>query len=253
MLLRSLRNEGGLKGVCLEKYNIYFPTHSLFGARFFQKQENDGVVVSLDSTVVSEGVVVAQVSSTSSVSQLLSITSGDELAGSTLTIPPGSLAIDMNIVMEPGTSMLTDTFLNEIDLSEAGDVSSGSEALLIEPDKPVDPVGSLAISIPLSASPLAVFSYSNYSVVYTAFDYKNNRKIAGVMPYDQIKIEGNLARFNVNYFGMYQVIKTEAKITKKSVLKLNQSLIPSVMSNVWSKQAWRRQVYTTSPIVRLLL
>ena len=121
----------------------------------------------------------------------------------------------MNIVMEPGASMLTDTFLNEIDLSEAGDVSSGSEALLIEPDKPVDPVGSLAVSIPLSASPLAVFSYSNYSVVYTAFDYKNNRKIAGVMPYDQIKIEGKLARFNVNYFGMYQVIKTEAKITKE--------------------------------------
>ena len=60
----------------------------------------------------------------------------------------------MNIVMEPGASMLTDTFLNEIDLSEAGDVSSGSEALLIEPDKPVDPVGSLAISIPLSLVPL---------------------------------------------------------------------------------------------------
>ena len=80
------------------------------GPGFFKKQENDDVVVSLDSTVVSEGVVVAQVSSTSSVSQLLSITSGDELAGSTLTIPPGSLAIDMNIVMEPGASMLTDTF-----------------------------------------------------------------------------------------------------------------------------------------------
>ena len=35
------------------------------------------------------------------------------------------------------------------------------------------------------------------------------------MPHDQIKIEGNIARFNVNYFGMYQVIKTEAKITKE--------------------------------------
>ena len=34
------------------------------------------------------------------------------------------------------------------------------------------------------------------------------------MSYDQIKIEGNLARFNVKYFGMYRA-KTEAKITKE--------------------------------------
>ena len=141
------------------------------GPAFFQKEEDGNVVVSLDSTVVTEGVVVAKVSSKSSVSQLLSMAGNGELEGSSLTIPPGSLALDTRIVMEQGASMLNDTFLNEIDLSEAGDVSPGSQALLVEPDTPGNPVGSLSISIRLSGGSLNAAGYNNYSVVYTALDY----------------------------------------------------------------------------------
>ena len=194
------------------------------GPALFQQSEQEGAYVSLDANAPEEGVVVAEVSASAAVSQLLSIAGDEALSGTTLTIPPGSLVVDTAITMEQGVSLINDTFLSEIGFSGAGELSTGSQSLLVESQTPVNPVGSLAISLPLSGQALKLSDLTNYSVVYAAYDYKNKRTLAGAIPSSKISVRNNIARFNVNYFGMYQVVKTEKEVKNEISVASNVEL-----------------------------
>ena len=89
-------------------------------------------------------------------------------------INPGALSISSNITLEPGADLLSGSFSSGLGLNEEAGIEGASEALLIEPEESVNPVGALIISIPLSSSALRLNGVI-YSVLYEVFDYKNNR------------------------------------------------------------------------------
>ena len=148
-------------------------------------------------------------------SQIVELQSSTEsLNGSSVVINPGALSISSNITLEPGADLLSGSFSSGLGLNEEAGIEGASEALLIEPEESVNPVGALIISIPLSSSALRLNGVI-YSVLYEVFDYKNNRYLKGVIPTAKITIKDGYASFESEYFGNYQVVATKIPIVKK--------------------------------------
>ena len=190
---------------------------SCSGPGFFTQQLSSASSISNVIEDLGDGAIQTTIYATSDSSQTIEMTDSDELSGASITINPGTLAISTSMVMEEADDLLSGSFLTDLDLDDAGTIEESSAPLLVEPEESVNPIGSLVISLPVSSTSLFLTTHS-YAVVYEVFDYENNRYLKGVIPSSDIVVSDDLATFETDYFGTFQVVKPQNQIlTKKEV------------------------------------
>ena len=103
--------------------------------------------------ILDDGAVKSQVYAGLSSPQKIELDSGDEaLGGASVIINPGALSISSGLFVEQGEDLLSGSFTSGLGLADEVGIEGASEALLVEPEENINPVGSLLISIPLSSS-----------------------------------------------------------------------------------------------------
>ena len=203
----------------LAKILMLIQITSCSGPAFF-KQELGSSNINNVIEDIGGGAIRTKIYATNNQSQTITMSNSSALDGASVTIAPGALSISTSIVMEEAGEVLSGSFLTDLDLGDTGSIEESSSAILIEPEEAVNPVGSLVISLPLSSTSLALTTHS-YIVVYEVFDYKNNEYLKGVIPSSKIVVENGLASFESEFFGSFQVVKTE-----KPRLNQKQNLNP---------------------------
>ena len=124
-----------------------------------------------------------------------------------------------------------ESFLTDIGLDGTGTIEEASTAVLIEPEATFNPVGALSISLPISSSSLALSAY-NYAVAYEVFDYSNNSYAKGIIPASELTIDDNSVTFESEYFGSFQVVRTQNKVSSRlSVVSDDRPLSKREVSN----------------------
>ncbi len=182
----------------------------------FLKQDDSGLK-EVGTTTSSEGVVNASLDGSSDLTQVVKTDSSSPVGQVELSFPPGSVAIATEVEIQSGTDLASESFANEAGLSDAGAVSSGSQAIVISSsdNAPAAQAFTVALPIPDGAALRLVGGDLEFMVVlYKVF--KDGAYHAGVLPRSDITIEGGLARFKTVNFGSYQLAFTEKKVEAKS-------------------------------------
>ena len=189
------------------------------GPSFFSQKMVNSDFFKNEVEILDDGAVKSQVYAGLSSPQKIELDSGDEaLGGASVIINPGALSISSGLFVEQGEDLLSGSFTSGLGLADEVGIEGASEALLVEPEENINPVGSLLISIPLSSSSLRLNDVI-YSVVYEVFDYANKRYLKGIIPTSKITIKDGYAEFETDFFGNFQVITSRKKISQAIVVE----------------------------------
>lgn len=162
-----------------------------------------------------EGVVVGAFSSTSNDAQQLS--ADGEITGTALIMPPGSLPGDTRITLELGTSL---TSLNLEALGISGSVQEGSAPVVLSSSSRENPLVPMRLVLPIGLSlmfSLAGGNTENVAILYKIEDYSTGEFRDGVIPTAEITIVDGRVFFETKFFGSFQLVYTEKKITVAEV------------------------------------
>ena len=172
-----------------------------------------------ESSFDENGLLVATVDP-SKEAKLNGPTSSTTINNASITIRPGTLAIDtsVDVFVEEGGPLKFQGVLK--DLGVGGDVFAGAPVVLIYPaDKAgVTKPMTLAIDLPSDASLALTGSNEKLAVLFKTIT--DGTYSSGIIPLSELKLNGNQVSFETTEFGAFQpVILTEViskKIQKKS-------------------------------------
>lgn len=182
----------------------------------FQKKENvlkRRGVVTLATEETSES-VTATVVGNSSVMQTLQTSESGTLGGTSISFPPGSLAVDTLLVLKEGATLATSGTAAELGL-KTGFTTVGV-AVSIQPTTAIDAARPFTISIPLPASsPLHLADATDKLIILYKVNQNDKAQIAlGAIAQQDLTIGPRYVSFKTSYFGVYQVAYSDTAIEK---------------------------------------
>lgn len=166
---------------------------------------------------VENGQTKGSFSANSFYTQVLEARSGSSISGSSISIPPGALAIDTQISLGDGAGIGNDSTLERLNLDTS--VSAQGPAVAIESSVPMDTATPFTISLPIpNIAGLRLTSddpYANLSVIYFVKKVSQGAaSFTGVIPRSQIDLSDGYAKVTTSFFGTFQTIITKAPILK---------------------------------------
>lgn len=141
------------------------------------------------------------VSASSTVTQSLTAPSTSSIAGVKVSIPPGVLAIDTNILLEESAPLATGMMSQNLGITLS---TSAGRAVSITADKlsSAELAKPMTLAIPINLSLLMMAEERSLVIVYRT--YKDGEMFDGVIPTHKIRIVGNEVRFEIVRWGAYQ-------------------------------------------------
>jgi N-acetylneuraminic acid mutarotase len=190
------------------------------GGCFYMPVVSKGKVSTLDeaprlaATVSStEGKAVAAYDPTSKVSTTIPAPSG-ALAGSSVTLPAGALAIAAELVVEEAVPLSQTSVASSLAISGDITIKPVGSGLIIRPTENVDLTKPLTIAMPIN--PLAGLALNNgkyYTVFYKYF--VNGELKAGAIPTSELRFSESGSILFEGYFGAYWLAEVSAPIAEK--------------------------------------
>jgi hypothetical protein len=170
----------------------------------------------MQDVTISDDVSSGKIADNSSTQTLQASTSG-ALAGSSVMIPPGSLAIGTAVTIEEGLPLAHDGSAAELGLGETTTVQQASPAVMLAADSP--PTSPLTLALPLIGgaslwrSFFATDSTDRLVVFFRVTIPGTDRVRTGVILRDKIRVSGSTIEFETMDLGTYQAGWLPAPIT----------------------------------------
>lgn len=136
-----------------------------------------------------------------------------DLAGTSITVTPGSLQISTTIVIEKGSALADSSVANEVALAEDLEINQAGDGVIVRPSVPTELNKPLKLSLPLPAVLGARLAGTQYAVYYKYFDPQANKLLTGYKIVDEVNVklihdavmQKDLVEFE-GYFGIYWVV-----------------------------------------------
>lgn len=165
-------------------------------------------------TVDENGTVIGRVTTSGSATQTLLASASGALSGASVSFPPGSVAVDMDITLTEGRSLADDGALTELQIGADVGATALTAALLVQTSASVNPIVpfQVALSVPglsLTADTKQLF------VVFRVHDYKSGKLLVGVLGQDELRVDGAKVTFSASYFGSYQIFSAPVAVAGK--------------------------------------
>lgn len=167
----------------------------------------------LTTQTTATGATTAAISASSLSTQLVSASSSSAVAGTSLSFPPGSLAISTSITIEEGASVATPTLAAELNLGT--DVTKSGMAVTVNPGTATDTRIPFQLSIPLPISLALADDWSNLIVFYKVTIVNEGKNVIGIIPRSEIEIKNGTAQISTSHFGSFQTAITKDTVTEK--------------------------------------
>ncbi len=144
--------------------------------------------------------------------QVIQASENSKIAGSQIEFPPGSLAIDTEISVQPGQQIATDQSLQSLAIDSQ--VASKSTPMVVTSSVALDTSSPFSVTMPLpntGSSLVGEFPQfgladplSNLVIFYNVHIAAENRNVAGIIPRRDIEIVNGYARIFTRHFGTFQ-------------------------------------------------
>lgn len=179
----------------------------------------------VDATTLSNegGVLVASLKAGSTSTQLMKASDGSAIAGATVSFPPGSLAIDTNITMEEGSSLVLEQDAASLGIGSGSNVLNTAAAVVISSSAKVTLSQPMTVQLPLPVG--AGLSLTGNELERLVVIFKGQKSdadgggiIFGIIPRTEIAIENGVAVIKTQLFGSYQTIITKELIAERKEL-----------------------------------
>lgn len=159
----------------------------------------------LAGTLMENGVSSTLINPSTTQTQIVSVPAGSAVSGSTLTIPPGSLAVSSSILFEEATSLTTPTNLSELAINST--VLSQGIAVSVQSSEATDAKKPLVLSIPLPLGlGLSGTDLTRIGVLYRVTKNVEAANYTGLLPRSNITIADGYVRFETYFFGAFQAV-----------------------------------------------
>jgi hypothetical protein len=154
------------------------------------------------------------------------------LAGSSVTLPAGALAIAAELVVEEAVPLSQTSMTSSLAISADISVKPVGAGLIIRPTQNIDLTKPLTIAMPINptaglhswlAHVLALNSDKHYTVFYKYF--ANGELKAGAIPSSTLRFSDNGSVLFEGYFGAYWLAEVSAPIQEKIEVKTEEPIV----------------------------
>lgn len=208
-----------MKFISYERSAVYLicalSTSSCFkGPKLFEQEKGSMPVGVVQGVTGSDpNTVSATLDPNSKVTQTLTVPSSSELSGTSVSFPPGSLGISLDITITTGLAIATSTSKDTLGFDEDVSISVASAPVAILASKSTDLAKPFSLSLSImNGSSLALSAGQFYAVFYMVEKASEGANFVGVIPTNKIRVEGGFAVFEASHFGTYQLAVMSAPV-----------------------------------------
>ncbi len=189
-----------------------------------------------------DGILTAELSQLSGEIQTIQASEDSEISGTTVSFPPGAIAVATDITMQLGAD-ISGSVAAESGLTN---VEATSSPVYISSSVPFDALQpfTLAIALP-QGSGLTEGGDKYYTILYVVDVVASGQKVSGLIPTSKITIKDGKAYFDTKNFGVFQVAqvttpvleekKTETKIEVRPATETGPDLVVNSVDPLVSK------------------
>jgi hypothetical protein len=196
------------------------------GALFFKqsgssslKNKAAGETQSVTTSVDVAGGETGRIRAGANITQTIAVSDQSSVAGTVVSFPPGTLAIDTDVTIEEGVTVATEGLAAELGIG--GNIDSTGTAVSVQPTIATDPLQPYTVSIPLPLSlALTVDDLATLVVVYKVKKVSENKIVAGIVPREELELDGGTIKFSAEYFGVFQPIFTKSVVKNVSPVEV---------------------------------
>ncbi|MGE0173257.1 MAG: hypothetical protein AB7T49_10740 [Oligoflexales bacterium] len=180
------------------------------------KVSGTAAVKSVAPTQIEDGRVTAEIDFESTATQTIEAGSDVDLAGTSVSFPPGALSVSTGITIEKSAS-LEDTVLNELDLTGNSVEVAGSGVIIRPTESKAAAMQPFTIQLPVPSASLRLqgSALENLAILYHVWDTEGSKLVGGILPFSSLRIENGVVAFDTRFFGAYQVIIMAIQIAEK--------------------------------------
>lgn len=164
------------------------------------------------STIIEGSKSKGTVNASSQNAQVVQASSNSKIAGAQVEFPPGSIAIDTEITIQPGLQVATEQTLQSLSIDSQ--VASRASPMVVTSSVAIDTESPFSVTLPLPNSGLTLTKdfpqfgladpMSNLVIFYNVQIAAENRFISGVIPRRDIEVINGYARIFTRHFGTFQ-------------------------------------------------
>jgi hypothetical protein len=156
--------------------------------------------------------------------QTMSVSDGSPVAGTSVSFPPGSLAVDSEMTIEEGVTLATEGLAAELGIGE--NIDHTVTAVSVQPTKASDPAAPYTVTLGLSPSAGLLDSEdkSKLIVLYKVRSVAEKRILAGIIPRKLLEVDGNLVKFTARHFGVFQLVYTKTIVAQAIEIEVQHAI-----------------------------
>jgi hypothetical protein len=167
------------------------------------------------ATMESNGVATGAIDPNSTAPQQINASDNSAIAGANIVFPPGALAIETEVSIKEGDALVTDDTFAQLGID--GDGAVGAPSVAVTSSEAIDATVPFTIALPIpDQSSLRGFALQdgldNLVVLYKVTRVDAGGDFNGLIPRDEIEIDGGYAVVKSKYFGVYQAVITAKKV-----------------------------------------
>ena len=159
------------------------------------------------------------------------VASSGDIAGTSVTFPPGSLSFATTISVESGASLADGSALADLGLALSNAIASSGASVIIRPSENVTLLQPMSLSIPLPAGyglvglslGPSLSDDDRLAILAKVFDANGELK-SKLIPRKNITIENGNAKFDTMAFGAFQTVVMEQPVTEAVEAKTSEPI-----------------------------
>lgn len=162
------------------------------------------VAVAVEAKVDGSGMTTGRISATSNVAQTLTADAASGIGKAALTIPAGTVGVDLDVGLTAGVPVATAEMAAELGLDQPAAIAAAGPSVLVSVSAPL--VGTVTLSLPLDASlALADDAAKLERLIVLYRIVKDGKTIAGFLPKSAFVLENGVALVPIGVGGLYQL------------------------------------------------
>lgn len=188
--------------------------------------DSGGTAAVVQGTTDSGGRTSGSYDPNATYAQQLVASSGD-IAGTSVTFPPGSLSFATTISVESGASLADGSALADLGLALSNAIASSGASVIVRPSENVTLLQPMSLSIPLPAGyglvGLSLSDDDRLAILAKVFDANGELK-SKLIPRKNITSENGNAKFDTMAFGAFQTVVMEQPVTEAAEAKTSEPI-----------------------------
>jgi hypothetical protein len=162
-----------------------------------------------------------------------------KLAGTKLDIPAGSLAIDTEIEIEQGSSLVNDSDVKRISALRSAQITGKGTPVLISSSEAFDPELPLTLQIPAPSSSSTGLVATSYVAVLAKYVSAEDDGNVFVTIIEDVEVVGDVVVFEIDHFGVFQAIETTAPVVSDeeilAMTPISSEAADDILTGMWDE------------------